>query len=104
MRRFDSEAHRLRLEGADLTGCTIKITYRQDNYKFVISNPPNVIVDEDGTTIIVTMSQLETSKFSQGSAKVQVSWINASGWRQSTDIGRIRIKPTLLEEVMEYGA
>lgn len=109
MRRYTTPTHDLVVEGIDLTGMDVWVTYRQDGRRLVKMGPDeleSVTYDEDAdeSTITVSLTQLQTAQFAVGKrAKVQVNFIDSEDRRNATVIKEITISENLLDEVVEYG-
>lgn len=111
MRAYTTAAQTLNVQGKDLTGCHVWVTYLQR--KSPTSETATVVtVDGDALTVTrsgsdtivaVTLTQEQTGRFVKGAAYVQVNWMTSAGLRDATDAIEITIDPNLLRKVLSYG-
>lgn len=93
----------LTLDGVDLTGQKAYVTIKQGSKKLTKSGDEiSVSVDEHGSAIAFSLTQLNTLGLSAGSASVQVRFIDAQGVARATEIAILNISDVLLEKVIEY--
>lgn len=59
-----------------------------------------IVEPTDSKTVEVTLSQEETLRLADGSAEIQLNWIDASGNRGATYVSTIRVDKQLLNEVL----
>lgn len=100
MRRYTTPTNKLVVKGKDLTGTDVYVTYSQGNGagRIVRSiEAETVTFDGEDTEVTVSLSQLETARFSVGSCSVQVNWI-VDGKRNATTIAQVPVEANLLEE------
>ena len=105
MRRYTTPTMPFLVEGLDLTGMDVHVTFRQGRRKLDISDPLVEIVTIEQTTytrVTVTLTQEQTGRFTTSPCKVQVNWVAADGSRDATDEKAIDVWPNLLDEVVEY--
>ena len=109
MYRFTTPTRTLTVEGQDLTGCDVVVSYRQRMGNSMIDNAVDiddatVTYDGSDSTITVGLTQLQTAGFVAGKrCMVQVNWINSSGVRKATDVAYVPVSDNLYEEEMTYG-
>lgn len=103
--RYTTATFDVTIEGADLTGCDMVLTFRQGrrtlNLRF--SRDGGLAVDpEAGTaTASVSLSQLRTARFeADRPIEVQANFMDASGFRGDTEIETMTIGRNLYERVM----
>lgn len=106
MRQYTTPTITLTVEGIDLTGYGVYVTFQQGQTKLTIEDPTMeaVTVQQVTNTVIsVPLSQLQTASFDYGKALVQVNWTDGTGSRNATDIGEIGIGINLLDQVVDNG-
>lgn len=96
MRRYTTPTHTLTVEGVDLTGAKVWVTYENATGRFSVTDM-DVSLDGENTVIEVTLTEAQTSSLSTGKAKVQVNW-TINGKRCATEVKTIRVLENLLEE------
>ena len=76
----------------------------QEAVYFTINQAQNTITKEvtptDAKTVEVTLTQEETWSFKDGSAEIQLNWIDADGKRGATYVQTVRVDKQLLNEVL----
>lgn len=60
-----------------------------------------IVEPTDSKTVEVTLAQGETLSLMDGSAEIQLNWIDADGKRGATYVQTIRVDKQLLNEVLE---
>ena len=100
MRRFTTPTLTITVEGVDLTAQEVMVTFQQRSRTLTVEQPTMALVDGD-TVISVPLTQLQTGGFAEGSAEVQVNWLDGNGHRDATTIGAIQVERNLLDEVVE---
>lgn len=100
MRRFTTPTITITVEGVDLTAQEVMVTFQQRSRTLTVEQPAMALVDGD-TVISVPLSQLQTGGFAEGSAEVQVNWLDGHGHRDATTIGAIQVERNLLAEVVD---
>lgn len=100
MRRFTTPTLTITVEGVDLTAQEVMVTFQQRNRKLTVERPAMELVDGD-TVISVPLTQLQTGGFAEGSAEVQVNWLDGHGHRDATTIGAVQVERNLLAEVVD---
>ena len=87
----------------DLTGKEPYVTISQLRTKLTIDyNHLGMSVSNNVTTLVVSLSQLQTSQFAVGVAEIDVNYIGSDGKRKHNNIDKIEITRNLLERVIEY--
>ena len=99
MRRYTTPTLELVVEGVDLTAMSVWVTIEQHRRKVTIDQPDTDCDGED-TTILVPLSQEQTSAMKVGSARVQVNWTDGHGYRNATEIATVDVEENLLQEVL----
>lgn len=97
MRRYTTPRILIKIEGADLTGCTLYLTFRQGRREVTIKDPDMTV---DGTTAYaeVRLSQLQTAKFREDEpVEVEANVIDSNGYRVASDIKETTFGRNLLE-------
>lgn len=100
MRRFTTPTLTITVEGVDLTAQEVMVTFQQRNRTLTVERPAMELVDGD-TVISVPLTQLQTGGFAEGSAEVQVNWLDGHGHRDATTIGAVQVERNLLAEVVD---
>ena len=104
IRRYTTPVQELIVEGVDLTGKDVYVTFQQKSNVSTYTGS-EITVESDGTdsTVSIHFTQIKTAGFEAGRpVKVQVNWMD-SGERNATEIKEILITRNLLEEVIEDG-
>lgn len=109
MRQYTTPSYTLTINGVDLTGCDVYVTFRQ-GVKTVTIDDPTVThhaateTEPEKTVIGVSLTQEQTAAFnSRQDADVQVNWIDVHEKRNATNIKAVPVLPNLLPEILEYG-
>lgn len=103
MRRGTTPDYILTVAGYDLTECSVFVTLAQKGEKLTLNNDRlDISYENDVSTITFRLTQEETLSLKNGSADVQVRFIDANGEARATNIGLISVFPVLLEEVISY--
>lgn len=90
--------------GADLTGKTVYVTLSQPGIKTKITGDDlGIEAGETSSVVALRLTQEQTLAFRAGTASVEVSFIDETGMTRKTKIGSVKIKPTLMDEVIHYG-
>lgn len=101
MRRYTTPTVELAVRGADLTGCECWVSITQGASRIETQAEPEL--DGEDTTLTVQLTQEQTGMLRQGSARVQVNWIDEGGHRNATTIREVEVDGNLLDRVVEYG-
>lgn len=99
MRRYTTPTVTVTVEGVDLTAQDVLVTFSQRGNRLTVEGPSMALQDGD-TVISVPLSQLQTGGFFEGSAEVQVNWLDGYGHRDATTVGAIQVERNLLAEVV----
>lgn len=100
MRRYTTPVLPLIVQGVDITDCDVYVTIAQKTHVLTVDDAA-MELDGDGNTIItVDLSQFDTAEFREGSAKVQVNYIDGQGRRNATEEAVITIGGNLLDKVL----
>lgn len=105
MRRYTTPTHSLVIEGVDLTGMDVFVTYAQGCNRLTL-RPESIDYDPDtgNTTLPVSLSQSQTAKFAAGKrVSVQVNVVSPDGTRRATTVREVTVTQNLLDEEIEYG-
>lgn len=100
MIRYTTPTVTLTVEGVDLTAQEVYVTFQQRNRTLTIQSPSMELSGED-TVITVPLTQVQTGGMSEGTASVQVNWLDGQGHRDATTIGTVEVGRNLLAEVVE---
>ena len=97
----------LTIEGADLTDQTVYVTVRQRQTEITRSGEDlTVTADTSGTapvsTVEVLLSQEDTLALREGTAEVQVRFIDGDGVAEATETATLVVDRILLDGVIEY--
>lgn len=100
MRRYTTPELPLIVQGVDITDYDVYVTIAQKTHILTVDDAA-MELDGDGNTIItVDLSQFDTAEFREGSAKVQVNWLDGQGRRNATEEAVITIGGNLLDKVL----
>lgn len=100
MRRYTTPELPLIVQGVDITDCDVYVTIAQKTHVLTVDDAA-MELDGDGNTVItVDLSQFDTAEFREGSAKVQVNYIDGQGRRNATEEAVITIGGNLLDKVL----
>ena len=106
MRRWTTTAQTITINGVDLRGCDIYVTYKQGSFvgtdAVTVKNPSSERT-ETQTILFVALSQLQSGGLTAGECELQVNWVTQGGQRHATEIKTVNIGDNLLEEVLTYG-
>ncbi len=104
MRRYTTPTLTVQIQGADLTGCDIWLTFRQGRKEVTVRDFESVEIGEDATTLAVPLSQIQTARFAVGEeVHVQANVMDQNGYRAATDLATTTFGTQLLEVVKHYG-
>lgn len=97
MRRYTTPRILVKISGADLTGCTLYLTFRQGRREVTIKDP-DMAVDGTDTYAEVRLSQLQTAKFREDvPVEVEANVVDSNGYRVASDIKEATFGRNLLE-------
>lgn len=97
MRRYTTPTIIVRIEGADLTGCDVYVTFMQGRREHTVKNPPMRIEGSD-TYLEVRLTQLQSARFAHDKpVEVEVNVVDYNNYRAATNIAEISIDRQLLE-------
>lgn len=99
MRRYTTPTIELTVEGVDLAGNRVWVSFRQAARKLDVE-PESMAKDGNDTVLLVSLTQAQTSKLKRGKARVQVNWVGG-GKRGATDIVEFEVAENLLERVID---
>lgn len=103
MRRGTTPTIVINVTGEDFSGATMYVTLEQGNTQLTKTNTDVVVTPTtDGSTVQIFLSQEETLAFTNGSARIQIRWIDSGGNAQASPIKAIEISPILLDGVITY--
>lgn len=97
MRRYTTPTHTLTVEGADLTGASIWVTYEGSAGNTFTVTDMDVTLDGEDTVLEITLTEEQTASLATGKARVQVNWTNG-GRRAATVIRTVKVTENLLEK------
>ena len=81
----------------------VDLTQQQEVHFTLVQNRTKinkVVTPTDGKTVEVELSQAETLNLTDGSAEIQLNWIDANGKRGATYVSTVRVDKQLLNEVL----
>lgn len=103
MIRGTTPTYTLFVEGHDLTGTTVFVTFKNDRRKLVLSGERlSVTGGEEESIVAFGLTQEETLALKEGTAQIQVRFIDSAGVAYATDIGKVTVGKVLQEGVIEY--
>lgn len=105
MRRYTTPTQELTVQGIDLTGKDVYVTYKQ-RCRLVTIDDPTVSYDEEtgDTALVVNLTQLQTAMFNaDDKVRIQVNWVDQDGMRNATVVRDISVTQNLLQEELTYG-
>lgn len=103
MRRGTTPTITINVTGETFDNSTMYVTIEQSTLQITKTGDDiEVYPTEDGCTVALFLTQEETLKFAQGSARLQIRWITSDGVAQASPIKNISVDPILLEGVIEY--
>lgn len=93
------------VEGIDLTSMSrVAVSFAQGCRHAEIYDPPmSYDAETDSTTLLPTLTQLQTAGFCAGRVDVQVNAVDWMGYRVPTDKAVAQIGSNILEGVMKSG-
>lgn len=97
VRRYTSPTQEIVVEGIDITGFDVFVTYRQGATKRTVEPTSSTYADGD-TTLTVEWSQTDTARLREGPVEVQVNYVDASGKRDCTEVAVFEAGRNLLDE------
>lgn len=93
----------LSIDGYDLSDKTVYVTIRQNNVRLTKTGDEiSVASDGSGSTIAFMLTQRDTLQLKEGTAEVQVRFIDSAGTAYATEIANITVNRVLLERVIAY--
>lgn len=97
MRRYTTPRILVKISGADLTGCTLYLTFRQGRREVTVKDP-DMTVDGTDAYAEVRLSQLQTAKFREDEpVEVEANVVDSNGYRVASDIKEATFGRNLLE-------
>ena len=104
MRRYSTPTVEVIVEGQDLTGMDVVVTFRQGPRRLDVEDPAMTTDTHDqvtDTVLAVPLTQVQSGSFAEGTVEVQVNYMDAQGHRVATTIGALEAERNLLDEVVE---
>ena len=101
MRRYTTPTIELTVEGVDLTGVRVLVTFAQRRQRLTIEDA-TVAYDGTDTTVTLSLTQEQLGRFAEGEARVQVNWVDMKGHRNATVEAPLVVTGNLLERVISY--
>ena len=97
MRRYTTPRILIKIEGADLTGCDVYVTFRQGRREHTVKNPPMQIEGSD-TYLEVRLTQLQSARFKHDKpVEVEANVVDSNSYRAATNIVETSLDRQLLE-------
>ena len=96
MRRYTTPTIELTVEGVDLTAYDVLVSIGQSSRRIWVHGP-DMSADGEDTVISVELTQEQSSRLREGTAKVQVNWLDLLGKRNATEVGEIMVRENLIE-------
>ena len=104
MVRYTTPTLALYIDCPDIADAKFYVSIRQKQCEAVLTvDNVTVSTTQTGIKLDVPLAQLQTAGFTEGSAEIQVNWIDDVGVRGATAIARINITDNLLDRVISYG-
>lgn len=105
MIRWSTPTQPIIVRNVDLTQMArVVVTFAQGCLRVSVEDPPMSYDDEtDSTTLLPTLTQLQTAGFCAGRVDVQVNAVDWMGYRVPTDKAVAQIGSNILEGVMKSG-
>ena len=102
MIRWSTPTQPIIVRNVDLTQmASVVVTFAQGCLRVSIEDPPMSYDDEtDSTTLLPTLTQLQTAGFCAGRVDVQVNAIDTDGLRVPSDIATLHVGNNLLDAPM----
>lgn len=97
MIRYTTPTYELVIDGVDLTGFDVFVTFSQHGDTVTLENP-SFTVEDGNTTIMCSLTQKQTAGFRAGMMDVQVNWADASHNRCATIVKQVPVDVQLLQE------
>ena len=103
MRRGTTPTIVINVTGEDFFESTLYVTLEQGEFELTKTGEDVAVTPTDnGATVEIFLSQEETLAFTNGSARIQIRWIDSGGNAQASPIKAIEISPILLDGVITY--
>lgn len=99
MRRYTTPTLHVKIQDVDISDMSIYVTISQYENTVTLDNPTATYIGGN-TELELDLSQVDTSGFIAGKAKIQINWKDAEGKRNATTIKTIHIDDNLLKEVI----
>lgn len=91
------------VEGYDLSGTTVYVAIKNDMRELLLSGERlSVTGGEEESIVVFGLTQEETLALKEGTAQIQVRFIDSAGVAYATDIRRVTVGKVLQEGVIEY--
>lgn len=92
----------IEIEGMDLTGCDVHVTFKKPGMSVTVVNPELVRVTDTCHVALVPLTQEQTANLT-GQVQVQANIIDASGFRAATNKKWHTISANLIREELTHG-
>lgn len=93
----------LDIEACDLTDKAVTVTIDQNNIRITKARDElSISSDESGSTIAFMLSQRDTLRLKEGTADIQVRFIDSTGRADATHVASIPVDRVLSEGVITY--
>lgn len=103
MRRYTTPRILIKIEGADLTGCDVYITFRQGRREHTVKNPP-MQIEGKNAYLEVRLTQLQSARFRHDKpVEVEANIVDSSNYRAATNIVETSFDRQLLEVPRNHG-
>lgn len=102
MIRYTTPTHEHVVNGVDLTGCHVVVSYEQRNDRIEVQ-AKSVRYENDQSVVTVSLTQRQTGRLRAGKAKAQINWIYPDGTRNATTCKEIDILENILAREVKYG-
>ena len=103
MIRWSTATQPVVVQNVDLTQMAqVTVTFAQGCRRVDVDGPPMSYDEETGhTTLLPSLTQLQTAGFAPGRVEVQVNAIDADGYRVPSDIAAFHMGSNLLDRRMD---
>lgn len=101
MIQWTTPTHVHTVEGIDLTGYDVYVSYKQNRSELSVP-ADSVTYDGSRSTVTVALSQRQTGMFKAGSVKVQINWVTYDGKRDAVRVKSVDVDENLMTKEVKY--
>ncbi len=95
MIQYTTPTHEFVVEGIDLSGCEVWVSYAQKGISVDVQ-ASSVTYDDPDTTVEVDLTQEQTGKFQSGQVQVQLNWLYPNGKRDAVEVKNLVVDRNLI--------